>query len=291
MDINLTAPSQVRELLKRQGVFPKKRLGQNFLVDRNTLDHLIRAMRLSPEDLVIEVGSGIGTATRELARGAGKVVAVEIDPDLIPILSVMMAGFANTEILDADILKLDLAAQIKARSESGKAKVFANLPYYITSPIIIRLIELRERIDLAVLMVQREVAERLLAQPATPDYSSLTILLRYHTRLEQIMRVSRNVFLPAPDVDSSALLMTPRESPAVKVRDERLFFNIVHAAFGKRRKTLENTLIGHSAIALAKPELTTAFMRAGIDPMRRGETLDLEEFARLADSILEVRGG
>lgn len=289
MEINLTAPSQVRQLLREFGVFPKKRLGQNFLIDGNTLSLLIQAMELSKEDLVLEVGSGIGTATIELAKGAEKVIAVEIDSSLIPILEKTLADHPSAKILNQDFLKLNLPAAIQEESKTGKAKVFANLPYYITSPIIAKLVDERQYIDRAVLMVQREVADRLLAKPATPDYSAFTILVRFHMNLSQILQVSRKAFLPAPAVDSAALLMIPRESPAVQVRDEKLFFNVVKAGFGKRRKTLDNALAGHSAINLEKQERHQAFEKAGIDPMRRAETLTLEEFGKLADCIQEVQ--
>ncbi len=288
METNLTAPSQVRALLSRYKVAPNKRLGQNFLVDRNTLDALVHALAPQPQDLVIEVGAGIGTATRELAKAAGHVIAIEIDSGLVSVLKDTLAGLDNVTILHADFLKLDLPALIRERSAGGMTKVFANLPYYITSPIITRLVAIRQHLELATLMVQREVADRLLAKPGTADYSSLTVMVRFFMSLELVMRVSRKVFLPPPEVDSTALTMRPLPQTAVPVADEKAFLDVVHAAFGKRRKTLENALATSPEIGLSKALVTRALQQAGIDPMRRGETLDLDEFGRLADAVVEV---
>jgi 16S rRNA (adenine1518-N6/adenine1519-N6)-dimethyltransferase len=279
--VNLTAPSEVAALLRRHGLRPRKRWGQNFLIDRNTLDNVLRAAELAPEDAVLEIGPGLGTLTRELAGRCRRVVAIEIDPLLVGILrSETLADAANVELVHGDALELDLAALL----DDGGWKVVANIPYYITTPLIERLISVKERLERIVLMVQREVAARLTAAPGSDDYSSLSVFVQYHTEPELTARVSRGAFLPPPDVDSAIVRLRVRREPPVAVQDEPLMFQVVRAAFQQRRKTLLNALTLLPAVS--KEAAGDALERAGIDPSRRGETLSLPEFARLADTLL-----
>jgi 16S rRNA (adenine1518-N6/adenine1519-N6)-dimethyltransferase len=280
---NLASAPQVKAQLARYGIHAKKRLGQNFLIDRNVLDRLLNVADVRVDSNVIEIGPGLGVVTLELAKRAGKVVCVEVDRDLEPILRETLSDCPNIETVIEDFLKLDLAEFLGGRSET-KWTVIANLPYYITTPILTRLIDTKQCLDAILLMVQREVARRLLADAGSEDYGSISVFVRYHCAIQTVMRVSRNVFYPIPDVDSELVKLTVREAPAVVVADEALFFAIVRAAFGKRRKTLLNALSSSANLAWSKPRAEAVLSAAGIDPGRRGETLSLEEFAALANN-------
>jgi len=283
--MNLTSAPQVKELLARHGIHPKKRLGQNFLIDRNVLDRLLTAADLTPESRVLEIGPGLGVVTAEAATRAGRVLCVEIDHDMEPILRELLADHPNTQIVIADFLKLDID-ELLAGDAAGAWTVIANLPYYITTPILTKLIESKRRFRTIMLMVQREVAQRLRSVAGTDDYGAITVFAQYHCEIESVMRVSRNVFYPIPDVDSELIKLTIRESPAVSVGDESLFFSLVRAAFGKRRKTLLNALSSSADLDWDKQRVRHALLAAGIDPGRRGETLDLDEFAALANAVV-----
>jgi 16S rRNA (adenine1518-N6/adenine1519-N6)-dimethyltransferase len=278
--VNLTAPSEVAALLRRHGLRPRKRWGQNFLIDRNTLENVLRAAELAPEDSVLEIGPGLGTLTRELAARCRRVIAVEIDPLLVGILrSETLADAANVELVHGDALALDLSALLR----EGSWKVAANIPYYITTPLIERLLSVKERLERIVLMVQREVAARLTAAPGSADYSSLSVFVQYHTEPQITARVSRGAFLPPPDVDSAIVRLRVRREPPVTVQDEAFLLQVVRASFQQRRKTLLNALT--TLPDVSKEAAGMALERAGIDPARRGETLSLPEFARLADAL------
>lgn len=281
--MNLTSPAEVKRILAEHGLHPKKRLGQNFLIDRNVLNRIVNAAEIGPEDNALEIGPGLGTVTVELAERAKRVVAVEADEQLLPVLQDTLAGKENVRIVRADFLSLDIEKDLSEWFGNEKCTVVANLPYYITTPIVTRLLEVKERIDRIVLMVQKEVAARLMAKPGTSDYGSLTILLQYHCKVETIMQVSRNVFYPPPEVDSTVVRLTPLPSPTVKTVDEALFFKVVRAAFGQRRKTLLNTLSSADWARGSKERVGEVLRSAGIDPGRRGETLSLEELARVTD--------
>lgn len=281
--MNLTSAPQVKELLAKHGLHPKKRFGQNFLIDRNVLTKLIDAAGISQDSLALEIGSGLGVVTVELAAKARKVVCVEVDTQLDPILREVLQDASNVEIVIQDFLKLDVCEFLAARGE-GKWTAIANLPYYITTPILTKLVDAKQCFDSILLMVQREVATRLRAQPGTSDYGSITVYAQYHCEIESVMKVSRNVFYPVPDVDSEIIKLTIRESPAVSVANEALFFNIVKASFGKRRKTLLNALSSSGDLNWTKTQAETALQISGIDPGRRGETLSLSEFAALANA-------
>lgn len=286
--IDLTSPAQLGDMLRRHRFYTKKRFGQNFLVDRNIINKIVDALELQDDDCVLEVGPGAGTLTQAIAEKCGKVVAVEVDRDLIPILSETMDGFSNVKIVTEDILKLNLNEFLLKEFGDCKVKVVGNLPYYITAPIIGAIFEAKENVERIVLMLQKEVAERLHADPGGRDYGSMSLFVQYHSKPEFIAQVSSSVFFPSPDVSSAVVRLTPYQTPPVDVPDEKLFFDVVHTAFSKRRKTLLNSLSQSAPLFIEKTQAASALERAGIDPIRRAETLSLEEFATLTR---EIAGG
>lgn len=283
--MNLSSAQQVKSILARYGLRPNKRLGQNFLIDRNVLDRIVAASGAGPGVGILEIGPGLGTVTRELAAAGASVVCVEIDTGLAAVLEETLAAAPGVEVVTADFLKLDIPKLLAGRGVDRWVAV-GNLPYYITSPIISRLLEARALFSTAVLMVQREFADRLQAEPGASDYGALTVFAAYHCEVESVMRVSRNAFYPVPEVNSELLRLTMRGRPAVDVSDEALFFSIVRAAFGKRRKTLANALSSSSGLGWDKQRARRTLHDAGIDGERRGETLSIEEFARLAEAAV-----
>jgi 16S rRNA (adenine1518-N6/adenine1519-N6)-dimethyltransferase len=284
--MNLASAPQVKKLLAEHRLHPKKRLGQNFLIDRNTLDKIADASEVASGSNVLEIGPGLGTVTRELVLRGAKVVCVEADKDLRPILEKTLAGDPNAELVLEDFLKIDLPEFLRTRAD-GKWVVVGNLPYYITSPIIAKLLDSRHLISRILLMVQREVADRLRAEPGFGDYGSLTVFVRYYCDIDSVMRVSRNVFYPVPDVDSEFVRLTVLERPRFEARNEGLFFGIVRSAFGKRRKTLLNSLGTSDELGWGKDRARQVLEAAGIDAERRGETLSIEEFVELANVAAE----
>ena len=275
--------------MRRYNLRPNKRLGQHFLVDSRPLYAMLQAAELLPEDGVLEIGPGLGVLTRELCSRAGKVVAVEKDRQLIPILEDLTKDFKNICILDADVLKLDME-ELREEHYGGSFKVVANLPYYITSPIIMKIIENRHLIPLAVLMVQKEVAQRLVASPGSKDYGILTIAVNMYAEVKLVCNVGKSSFLPPPKVESAVVKILLRQKPRVEV-DEELFFKVVEAAFGERRKTLKNSLSRRLDIPGIDPEvIAKALEVTGIDPMRRGETLSIEEYAQLLEALKKYAG-
>ncbi len=286
----LSSPSTVRELLRRHGIRPRRRWGQHFLCDGNILEKIVTAAELKPEDLVIEPGAGLGMLTLELARRAGRVIAVERDPRLIPLLmeNLKAAGAANVEVLQADILELEFSQLAGDRPRARtKVKVVGNLPYAITAPLLEWLTAEHGRLALAVLMVQQEVAEKLLAPPG-PGASALGVRVRAFADVALIRRVPRTVFWPPPDVDSALIKLTFLERPRFTA-DEQVFFKVVRAAFNLRRKTLRGALQRSPLLKLDQASIEEALRRAGIEGTRRGETLTLEEFDRLARAIQELQ--
>jgi 16S rRNA (adenine1518-N6/adenine1519-N6)-dimethyltransferase len=276
------SPSNASALLRAYGLRPRKRWGQNFLCDRNVLDRIVRAAALQPGDNTLEIGAGLGALTRSLADFCESVTSVEIDRLLEPILRETLAGRDNVRLVFADFLQLDLPALLDQAFGPRSGIVVANIPYYITTPILERLLAHKARIRRIVLLVQQEFAERLAAKPGTEQYGSMTVFAQYHARVEMAGKVSRSVFLPPPEVGSAIVALTPVMPGTVAVRDETAFFRLVRAAFGQRRKTLLNALAGGDT-GLDRPAAGALLARAGIDPSRRGETLSLQEFARLAD--------
>ncbi len=254
----------------------KKHLGQNFLYDPSILTRIIDVAELSPDDTVVEIGPGPGRLTRMLAEVVQKVIAVELDQDLYERLRAELIGYRNIELIHGDALKYSYEG-------IGRFKVVANIPYYITTPIIFRLLEARKNLETMTLTVQKEVAERIAASPGGKDYGVLSIMVQYHARPEMKFIIPKEAFRPEPKVDSAVLHIRLLERPSVPVRDEKMFFRVVRTAFSQRRKTLSNSLKGFGADI---KELLTA---AGIDPGRRPETLRLEEFAVLADTLLKSR--
>ena len=284
--MNLSSPAAVAALLKRHDLRPRRRFGQNFLVDANTLAKIVTAGALGPGDSVLEIGAGLGVLTRSLAEAvtpAGRVVALEIDADLLPALAETVGELTQVRVVPGDVMALDWPAFLEAHfAGAGPVSVVANIPYNITSPLLTSLLDQRGRFARIVLLVQKEVAARLGAKPGTPDYSSLGVFSQYHAQVETVGIVSRRVFFPSPDVDSAIVRLTPHAAPPVAVPDEALFFAIVRAAFGQRRKALLNALSGDPALGWDRERAAAALAAAGIEPGRRGETLSLEEFARLA---------
>ncbi len=278
--IDPASPSNAGALLRAQGLRPRKSWGQTFLCDRNVLDRIVGAALLQREDRTLEIGAGLGVLTRPLADYSSFVTAVELDRLLAPILDETLAGKTNVRLVFEDFLKLDLESLLDEAFGATQGVVVANIPYYITTPILERLFECKRRIKRIVLLVQQELAARIVAKPATEDYGSMSVFCQYHAAVELLFKVPRTVFLPQPDVDSAVIRITPAFPGTVPVADEARFFQYVRAAFGQRRKNLLNALAG-GKIGLNKEEALAMIQRAGIDPARRGETLSPEEFARL----------
>jgi len=266
-----------RETLRRFNLMPDKRLGQNFLINEPVVKSIIEAADLRDDDVVLEIGSGTGIVTRELAARVQEVFACEFSRGLMTALQDELKEFSNIRYIQADALTID----IKQLASGGKLKVVANLPYYITTPIITMLLEAKEHISLIILMMQHEVGMRILSEPGHKEYGSFSIFVNYHSRVERVRRVSHGCFFPQPQVDSAILRLYPLNTPPVQVRDEVMFFQLSRAAFGQRRKTLRNALF---PVLGEQAEVT--LQRAGIIPSRRGETLSLEEFARLSNSVI-----
>jgi len=286
------SPGVVRELISRHGFRIKKSLGQNFLIDGNIIKKIIASVAPGPDDTVVEIGPGLGALTRSLAAKAGQVLAVEIDRNLIPVLEETMAGVNNVRIVHSDALKTDFDSLVKknagARVPVPEYKVAANLPYYITTPLIMHLLEKHSSISRIVVMVQEEVARRLTARPDTPEYGALAVAVNFYARPEMVFRVPRTVFIPRPEVDSAVVKIEVRDLPAVPVQDKGVFFALVRAAFQQRRKTLLNA-VGGADKGFSREMWSGVFQQADIAPGRRGETLSLDEFARLADAYVNCR--
>lgn len=282
---SLTSPRQLKDLLARHGFNFSKSLGQNFLVDQNILNKIIEGARINKYDLVLEVGPGAGTLTRALASQAKKVAAVEIDKRLIPILDETLKDFDNVDLIQADILKLDIQGLVDDVFDGQSFKLVANLPYYITTPIIMRFLEEGLPFKSIVVMVQKEVAERMMASKGTKDYGSLTVAVQYYTQPRLITRVPASVFIPPPKVDSIVLALDKRDKPPVEVKDQAAFFALVKAVFSQRRKTLLNTIHASGICDLEKDKLRLLLEGLGIDPSRRGETLSIEDMAKIANAL------
>jgi len=276
---------QTRALLRRYELRPRKGLGQSFLVSSAVRDLMLRAAALGPDDLVLEIGPGTGTLTEGLVERAGRVIAIERDPGLFRVLAERLGARPSLRLLCADALTVDYMALLgESLTPPHRAKVVSNLPYSVATPLILRLIRLREHISSLLVMVQREVAQRLLARPGQEGYSSLTLCCQYHAEVEAVAQVSAAAFYPRPAVDSTLVRLELLPSPRVTVRSPDLLFRVVRAAFGQRRKTIRNALLGGGIVA-DSTSLERILARVDIDPKRRGETLALTEFARLADHL------
>lgn len=277
-----------KELLAKYNFKMAKGLGQNFLVDKDILNQIVDAAQIVDTDCVLEIGPGIGVLTEELCKNAKSVIAVEIDKRLIPILNVTLFKYENLKIINEDILKVDLRSLLFENFGSNKAKIVANLPYYITTPIIMKLLEERFNIESIVVMVQKEVAERIVASPGGKDYGALSVAVQFYADASIIVNVPSDAFVPAPEVLSAVIRLDILDKKKVEVDDERLFFDVVKASFGQRRKTLLNALSGGN-LNLSKEEIRSVLEECKIDEKRRGETLSLDEFANLANTILKFK--
>ncbi|AFS69201.1 MULTISPECIES: 16S rRNA (adenine(1518)-N(6)/adenine(1519)-N(6))-dimethyltransferase RsmA [Exiguobacterium] len=282
---------RTKEILAKHGFSFKKSLGQNFLIDLNVLGNIVGAANLTPDSGVLEIGPGIGSLTEQSAKQAKKVVALEIDQRLLPILEDSLAPYPHVKVIHGDALELDLETIVDQEfTQQGitDLAVVANLPYYVTTPIIMRILEARTPFRTLIMMIQKEVAERIGAKPGTKAYGSLSIAIQYYAEAEVCFTVPKHVFIPAPNVDSAVIRLNIRKEPAVKTLDEKLFFEVTRASFAQRRKTILNNLSSHFGKA-EKEAVEAALHEAGIDPRRRGETLSLQEFAQLADALLPIK--
>ena len=280
----LTDIGYIRDVLERHGFHFSKKLGQNFLVNPSVCPRMTEACGASAESGVLEIGPGIGVLTRELAQRAGRVVAIELDERLPPVLAETLAGQDNVEIVQGDCLKLDLAALIAEKFGDREVAVCANLPYYITSPIIMSLLESRLPVTNITVMVQKEAAQRLCARVGTREAGAVTLAVQYYAEAETLFTVSRGSFLPAPNVDSAVIRLTVRKTPPCPVRDEKVLFRLIRAGFGQRRKTLLNSL---GSAGYGKDVLAAAFAAAEVSPTARAEQLTLAQFAALADALTQ----
>ena len=280
-------PQNTIEILQKYNFNFQKKFGQNFLIDEHVLDKIIRAAEITKDDYVLEIGPGIGTMTQYLACAAREVTAVEIDRALIPILEDTLKEYDNVSIINEDILKVDIAALAKEKNGGRPIKVVANLPYYITTPIIMGLFESHVPLESITVMVQKEVADRMQVGPGTKDYGALTLAVQYYAEPYIVANVPPNCFMPRPAVGSAVIRLTRHQKPPVEVMDEKLMFRLIRASFNQRRKTLANGLKNSGELNLSKEVITAAIEKLGKGSSVRGEALDLEEFARLTNIIKE----
>lgn len=273
------------EIIKKYDFVFQKKFGQNFLIDGRVLDKIIDAAGIGPEDCVLEIGPGIGTMTRRLAEEAGRVIAVEIDKNLIPILRDVLSDYGNITILNEDILKVDILALVEKYNGGKPIKVVANLPYYITTPIIMGLFESNVPIDNITVMVQKEVAQRMQVGPGTKDYGALSLAVQYYAEPYIVANVPPNCFIPRPKVGSAVIRLTRHWEKPVQVQNERFMFLLIRAAFNQRRKTLQNALHNMGELNLTKEEIVAALKKMELPDTVRGEKLTLEEYARLSDLL------
>jgi 16S rRNA (adenine1518-N6/adenine1519-N6)-dimethyltransferase len=282
----IATPKNTKELLARHGFSFKKSLGQNFLIDTNILNKIVQTAHLDKSKAALEIGPGIGALTQMLAIHAGKVVAFEIDGRLLPLLKETVGEFDHVTVIHQDVLQADLPSVFKEQfSGFDQVSLVANLPYYVTTPIIMKLLESGLDLEYLVVMIQKEVADRMAAKPGGKDYGSLSVAVQYYTEPEIAMIVPRTVFMPQPNVDSAVIRLKVRENPPVEVEDEAFFFDVVQSSFTQRRKTLSNNLKARFAGELDREQLDTLLLANEIEPSRRGETLSIEEFAKLSNAL------
>ena len=277
-------PKETIAILNKYGFNFQKKFGQNFLIDTHVLEKIIRAADITKDDCVLEIGPGIGTMTQYLCENAGKVIAVEIDKNLIPILTEdTLAAYDNVKVINSDVLKLDLKKLAEEENGGRPIKVVANLPYYITTPIIMGLFEAGVPLASITVMVQKEVADRMQAGPGSKDYGALSLAVQYYAEPYIAANVPPNCFMPRPNVGSAVIRLTLHDKPPVEVADEKLLFKLIRASFAQRRKTLINGLTNSPELSFSKEEVTKALEECGYSPTIRGEALTLAEFAKLAN--------
>lgn len=284
----LSNPQRTIEVIKKYEFCFQKKFGQNFLIDGHVLDKIIAGAGVTKDDMVLEIGPGIGTMTQYLAEAAGKVVAVEIDRNLLPILQETLADYDNVKVIHADVLSLDLEKLVQEENGGRPIKVVANLPYYITTPIIMALFEQHVPLANVTVMVQKEVAARMKSGPGSKDYGALSLAVQYYAEPYIVANVPCNCFMPRPNVDSAVIRLTRYEKPPVQVKDEKMLFKIIRASFNQRRKTLQNGLNNSSELNFTKDQIAAAIAEAGFSPSVRGEALTLEQFAKLTDILLKA---
>ena len=286
---SLGNPQNTIEVLQKYHFNFQKKFGQNFLIDTHVLEKIISAANITKEDMVLEIGPGIGTMTQYLAEAAGKVIAVEIDRNLIPILGETLGSYENVTVINEDVMKLDIAELAERENGGRPIKVVANLPYYITTPIIMGLFEKHVPLESITVMVQKEVAERMQTGPGNKDYGALSLAVQYYAEPYIVANVPPNCFMPRPKVGSAVIRLTCHEKPPVEVRDEKLMFDIIRASFNQRRKTLVNGLNNSPVLDFSKEEILLAVESLGKGAGVRGEALSLEEFAALSNALSEKK--
>ena len=286
--MKLGNPKNTIEVIQKYDFDFQKKFGQNFLIDERVLEKIISAAEVNKDDFVLEIGPGIGTMTQYLAENAREVMAVEIDKNLIPILSDTLSAYDNVSILNADILKVDIAKIVEEKNGGKPVKVVANLPYYITTPIIMGLFESHVPIDSITVMVQKEVADRMQVGPGTKDYGALSLAVQYYAKPKIVANVPPNCFMPRPKVGSAVIRLERYEKPPVEVKNEKLMFRIIRASFNQRRKTLVNGLKNSQEIPFSKEQIEQALGMCGLSLSVRGEALTLAQFAQLANAFTEI---
>ncbi len=277
--------ARTKEVLARYNMSAKKKFGQNFLIDGGVLEGIVEAAGVTAEDCVLEIGPGIGTLTQYLAEAAGRVVAVEIDKTLLPVLADTLSDYDNVTVINEDVLKVDIDRIIQEYNEGRPIKVVANLPYYITTPIIMKLFESGALIESITVMVQKEVADRMAAGPGNKDYGSLSLAVGFYAEANTVIDVPPSSFIPQPNVGSAVVKLTKYPEPKVKVKDSKYLFEIIRTSFNQRRKTLSNSLSNNPLLGVSRDKVTAALVEMGIDERARGETLTLEQFAELSDIL------
>ena len=287
MNEKLSDPKKTIEVIQKYQFAFQKRFGQNFLIDAHVLEKIVSAAGITKDDCVLEIGPGIGTMTQYLAESAGQVIAVEIDTNLLPILADTLKDYSNVKVINQDILKVDINELVKEYNNGRPIKVVANLPYYITTPIIMGLFESNVPIDNITVMVQKEVADRMQVGPGSKDYGALSLAVQYYASPYIVANVPPNCFIPRPHVGSAVIRLTRYQEPPVQVKDPKLMFKLIRASFNQRRKTLQNGLNNSPEISFSKEEITKAIESLGVSPSVRGEALSLEQFAQLAKYFVQ----
>ena len=287
MNEKLSDPKKTIEVIQKYQFAFQKRFGQNFLIDAHVLEKIVSAAGITKDDCVLQIGPGIGTMTQYLAESAGQVIAVEIDTNLLPILADTLKDYSNVKVINQDILKVDINELVKEYNNGRPIKVVANLPYYITTPIIMGLFESNVPIDNITVMVQKEVADRMQVGPGSKDYGALSLAVQYYASPYIVANVPPNCFIPRPNVGSAVIRLTRYQEPPVQVKDPKLMFKLIRASFNQRRKTLQNGLNNSPEISFSKEEITKAIESLGVSPSVRGEALSLEQFAQLANYFVQ----